>query len=328
MRTTTARLAGVLAGLSLIATPLVVAAPSHADTGEGTVTVNIVDDRGQPVKAVVQLIDSTGGNEILGDPTTPASSYSMAVPVGGYGVVVMGGWPLMSCFGVTGCDGLGITSPTTLTFASAVVTATEGGSATYTAVLGTPTVEGAARAGETLEVVSPMSGELADAFGDFLAPSVTWLRNGDRIRGAKGAAYTLTRRDVGSRISATIGYPALLKLLAGISGGLLGIAPDAFTSPEVTVTKNTSTTDLKLSGGTAYVRVSGAADEASGWVQLTMKGQRATWARVQDGFVPVDLPNLKAGKYKVTATYQGNGELLGSKDTANLTVKKAKKRKG
>ena len=49
--------------------------------------------------------------------------------------------------------------------------------------------------------------ELGDLVGEFIAPKVVWQRNGAKIAGAKGTQYTLTRRDVGTAVSATISYP-------------------------------------------------------------------------------------------------------------------------
>jgi len=84
---------------------------------------------------------------------------------------------------------------------------------------------------------------------------------------------------------------------------------------------------VTVSGGTAYVTVAGPVDEVTGWVQIAITGQAPVWARVQDGFAPVKLPTLKPGTNKITATYQGNGELNASSDYTTVKVKKAKKPK-
>ena len=164
--------------------------------------------------------------------------------------------------------------------------------------------------------------------GEFIAPKVVWQRNGVKIAGAKGTEYTLGRRDVGTSVNATISYPGILKLLAGLMAGGADLAPAPITKATTAVTKNASATDLKISGGTAYVRVSGPVDEVTGWVQLAIKGQRSIWVRAQDGFAPVNLPTLKAGSYKVTVTFQGNGELTASSDAATLKIKGKKPKKG
>ena len=331
------RLIGLAAAASLIATPLI-ASPAHAaPDGLGSATITIKDDLGAAVKGMVQLIpvDDTLSAYMM-TPTvadTLQSSYTATdIPVGDYALVVMGGWPLVTCVGITPCGfgGLSLVPTVTEPTVTKVITVTdEGAAATSTVVTETPKLTGTPRVGETLEVVSAVDfgEELGDLIGEFVAPKIVWQRNGTKIAGAKGTDYTLKPRDAGTKVSATISYPGLLKLLTSAMPGGADLAPAPITKTTATVTKNASSTSLKVSGGTAYVRVSGNADELTGWVQVSVKGQRPIWARVQEGFVPVSLPTLKAGKYKVTAAYQGNGELNGSSDSATVKVKKAKKRK-
>jgi hypothetical protein len=337
VRISLARFAGVAAGLSLVVAPLAVAGPAHAvDPGDGTITVTIVDDLDQPVKGMVTLIDVADEThtEVLSDPAGPVSSYTADVPAGSYALMVMGGWPLISCFGVDPClglgglGGLGGSTPTAPTY-TAVLTVADGGTASYEAVTKTPKVTGTPRVGQTLAVTSPLDlgMDLGDLVGDFIGPKVVWMRNGAKIAGAKGAEYTLTGRDAGNKVSAKISFPPLLALLfSSVSSGM-DITPAPITTKPQTIGKNASKTTLKVSGGTAFVRVSGQADEVSGWVQLTMKGANPIWGRVQEGFAPINLPTMKPGKYSLTAVYQGNNELNGSKATTKVTVKKSNKSK-
>jgi hypothetical protein len=342
VRTPLARLAGLTAAASLIATPLVVTGPANAaPDGFGTATISIVDDLGTPVKGMVQLVpvDDTMSTYSMMPPspvppaTVPVlqSTYTATdIPVGEYAVMAMGGWPLISCVGITPCGLSGIIpSPTPPTVTKVITVVDEGPAAAYTVVTKTPRLEGTPRVGETLEVTSAMDfgAELGDLVGDFIAPKVVWQRNGTKIAGAKGTQYTLARRDVGTAVSATISYPGILKLLTGLMAGGADLAPAPITKTSAVVAKNGSTTDVKVSGGTAYVTVSGPVDEVTGWVQVAVKGQAPVWARVQDGFAPVKLPTLKPGTNKVTATYQGNGELNASSDATTVKVKKAKKPK-
>lgn len=330
------RLVGLAAVASLIATPLIVASPAHAAAdGLGSATITIKDDTNAPVKGIVQLIpvDDTMSSYTMA-PTSPdalQSSYTATdIPVGDYALVVMGGWPLTTCVGVTPCgfSGLSLVPTGEPTVTKAITVTDEGAAATSTVVTATPKLTGTPRVGETLEVASAVDfgEELGDLIDEFVAPKIVWQRNGTRIPGAKGTEYTLKPRDAGTKVSATISYPGILKLLTSAMPGGADLAPAPITKTTATVTKNASTTSLKVSGGTAYVRVSGNADELTGWVQVSVKGQKPIWARVQEGFVPVDLPSLKAGKYKVTAAYQGNGELSGSSDSVTVKVKKAKRR--
>jgi hypothetical protein len=362
VRISLARFAGVAAGLSLVVAPLAVAGPAHAvDPGDGTITVTIVDDLGKPVVGSAALFhpgdtpltlgmtDGEDGSSPVAAATftesVPAATYGVAVmggwggytcvvPAGSYALMVMGGWPLISCFGVDPClglgglGGLGGSTPTAPTY-TAVLTVADGGTASYEAVTKTPKVTGTPRVGQTLAVTSPLDlgMDLGDLVGDFIGPKVVWMRNGAKIAGAKGAEYTLTGRDAGNKVSAKISFPPLLALLfSSVSSGM-DITPAPITTKPQTIGKNASKTTLKVSGGTAFVRVSGQADEVSGWVQLTMKGANPIWGRVQEGFAPINLPTMKPGKYSLTAVYQGNNELNGSKATTKVTVKKSNKSK-
>jgi hypothetical protein len=336
-------LVGLAAASSLIVGPLVIAGPAQAAVdGVGTATITIVDDLGAPVKGLVQLVPVDESMDMYtmspAAPVPPAtvpvlqSSYTATdVPVGEYAVMVMGGWPLITCVGITPCgfSGLSLVTPTPPTVTK-VITVVDEGAATYKVKTATPRLVGTPRVGQTLEVTSAMDfgEELGDLVGEFIAPKVVWKRSGVKIAGAKGTEYTLGRRDVGKSVSATISYPGILKLLAGVMAGGADLAPAPITKSTAAVTKNGSATDLKISGGTAYVRVSGPVDEVSGWVQLSIKGQRPIWAQAQEGFVPINLPTLKSGSYKVTATFQGNGELNASSDSATLKVKGKKPKKG
>ena len=336
MRTPVARLAGLTAAASLIAAPLVVAGPANAaPDGFGTATISIVDDLGAPVKGIVALVPVTApSSPIQMEPAVSGvlqTSYTKTdVPVGDYALMVIGGWPLVTCVKVTPCGGGLIPSPTPPVATKVITVVDEGAAASYKVRTATPKLVGAPRVGETLEVTSAtnLGAELGDLVGEFIAPKVVWKRSGVKIAGAKGTAYTVGRRDVGKAVSATISYPGILTLLTGLMPGGAGLAPAPVTKTTAAVTKNASATDLRVGGGTAYVRVSGPADEVSGWVQLSVKGQRAIWARVQDGFAPINLPTLKAGRYKVTAAFQGNGELNASSDSATLKVKGKKPKKG
>ena len=338
-----ARLVGLTAAASLMVAPLVIVGPADAAAdGLGTATISIVDDLGAPVKGLVVLVpvdDSLDTYPMEPEaPVPPAapvlqSSYTADdVPVGDYAVTVIGGWPLITCVGITPCglDGLGLGLADPADRDQGDHRRGRGRRPSYKVKTATPKLVGTPRVGQTLEVTSAMDfgEELGDLVGEFIAPKVVWKRSGVKIAGAKGTEYTLGRRDVGKAVSATISYPGILKLLTGLMAGGADLAPAPITKTTAAVTKNGSATDLKVSGGTAYVRVSGPVDEVSGWVQLSITGQRAIWARVQDGFAPINLPTLKPGTYKVTATFQGNGELNASSDSATLKVKGKKPKKG
>ena len=85
-------------------------------------------------------------------PTTPdtlQSSYTASdIPVGAYAVTVMGGWPLITCVGVTPCGLSALLSGSVDPTVTKVITVVdEGAAADYTVVTATPKLAGDAGSG-------------------------------------------------------------------------------------------------------------------------------------------------------------------------------------
>lgn len=260
MRSPLTRVTGVIAGLALIAAPVALAAPAEAaDPGEGTLTVKIVDDQGKPVTGVVTLVDSLGNTYMMPptDPDVLQSTYTDDVPMGDYAVMIMGGWGLFGCVGVVPC--LPIGGPPTYT--SAAVSLADQEVETFTFTTKTPTLDvEATTVGSEISVVPPPFlgseevGDIVDGLdgilGGVLDPKVTWMRDGKKIRGAKGADYELTGADVGKSITAQVKFPPIMSLLMSGLGmsGLAGLTPAPLTLGPVVGEKVPTTTQVQLAG--------------------------------------------------------------------------------
>lgn len=347
MRTSLTRVAGVVAGLALIATPLATGVPAQAaDPGEGTLTVKIVDDQGKPVKGLVMLVKSDGssfGPLVPTDPDVLQSEYTEDIPMGDYAVMVVGGWSIFGCAGVEPCLPIGGTP----TYKSAAVSLTDQEVETYTFVTKTPVLDAPANTvGTEISVSTPAflgSEEIGDVLdslegllGGLLDPKVTWLRDGKAIKGAKGPDYELGSADIGKAVTAQVKFPPIVSLLMsglGVSG-MTGLAPAPVTLGPVVAAKIPTTTAVQIAGkprvgerSHVWVDVTGAADEINGWVQVKVGGIAPIRARVTDGFAQVRLPELsRAGARSISANFLGNAELLPSSDTDKFRVRGERRR--
>lgn len=354
MRSRLPRLAGLATAAALVLSPLA-AAPANAAPGGGTITVTIVDDLGKPVTGVVMLVpesvdeDSNSAPIYLGeDEDAVKSSYSELVPAGKYGIITMGGWSLVTCAGLKSCSFLSGDAPEI--DGNGAFTVTEGGATTYTVTTPAPKLSGAGKVGAPLFVDTPalpddelgmlMGGlsELSFLYGDLSEPSVTWKRDGVAIRNAREAEYTPTGSDAGSTISAEVRFPAIFRLFAasGSGGpfGAPGVLPGTATLGPVMVTKNESTTDVRVVGQrrvgqspSAWFTVRGGGDSLNGWLTVTGADNKPLRLRLRDGFAKVELRHLRAGKHTITASFAGSSTLNPSSDTATFKMKKAKKHK-
>jgi uncharacterized protein (DUF2141 family) len=351
VRTSHSRAAVIVAGLALIAAPVALAVPADAaDPGNGTVTVNIVDDRGQPVTGMVSLFDSTGDPAItLSDPVDPTalkSSYTGEVPAGTYAVAVIGGWGLVGCAGLEPC-GLGVLGGAPA-FKTAAFTVTDQGTTTYTFKTTTPSLDApSATVGSDLSVMTPpllgsqdigdVLSSLGGILGGVLDPKVTWLRDGKPIKGATGVDYTLTTTDVGHPVTAQVKFPPIMSLLfsSGLFGGTSGsIAPAPVTLGPVVATKVQTATKVSIAGKpragqrpNAWVKVTGAVDELNGWAQVRVSGLAPVRVRINDGFAQVRLPELmRTGSRTIKATFLGSPSLLPSSGHAAFKVRGARHR--
>lgn len=346
MRTTLTRVAGVVAGLALVAAPLATAVPAQAaPAGHGTLTVTIVDDQGKPVNGMVTLIRPDGSTETPFVPTgdTLQSTYTADVPVGDYAVMIVGGWGLFGCVGVTPCLPLG-GAPT---YTSAAISLAEQEVETFTFTTKTPTLDTEAKTvGSELSVVPPPFlgseeiGDLLDSLDGFLGgvldPKVTWLRDGKRIRGAKGADYELTGADVGKAVTAQVKFPPIMSLIMSGLGmsGMAGLTPAPITLGPVVAEKIPTTTQVQIAGRprvgerpTAFIDVSGDVAELNGWVHVKVAGLAPVRARVVDGHTQVRLPELnRSGARTILATFLGSGELASSTDQAQFRVRGERRR--
>lgn len=158
-----------------------------------------------------------------------------------------------------------------------------------------PTVRGTARLGSTL-TASPGTWDVAG-----VQTAIQWLRAGQKIPGATGSQYRLSRADVGSRVSVLVTATAAGRHPGAASSAEKKVAKG---KPKVTA-KVKSVKASKRAKVRVTVKVAGLAKPAG---RLTVKvGKRSVKARLKAsarGKVTVRLPKLRKGKYKVRVSYR------------------------
>ncbi|MGB0100037.1 MAG: hypothetical protein WBP61_07125 [Nocardioides sp.] len=332
MRHGLTRFAGLVAAAALLIVPVTAAGPAQAaEDPTGTVTVNFVDDQGRPVTALLGALYTAGGQvELL---EGRASSITQEVPVGRYGILVMGGWGGLSCGGIAPCSLGAFAEEGALPRVTApVITVTEGGQTTYTLESATPKLVGTGKVGSPLKVRVPTRlTELGEYFasvggpvyaGLSIEPSVSWLRNGTRI-GETGLTYRPTAQDSGRKIAARLTFPPLLTAIYAQAGG----SPDPMTTTPVKIGKVKPKLSLNLSKrvkqGTrpvAYVTVKLGRAAVRGVVALKVAKHPAMRQGLRSGFAAFKLPKLAPGTYKVKAEFLGQGAYKKVAKTTRITV--------
>lgn len=339
MRIPFARLAGLVAAASLLVAPFVATAPAQTSTpGTGTLTINVVDDLGQPVKAVALVINLAGTATQLGGNDIPAAStITGEIPQGSYGVVVFGGWSGITCFGIQTCS--------FMTFAGgggapivgtpAVVMADQG-SQTINVTTATPTMVGSGRVGSTLTAVTPPS---LSGFAGFYAlygynaePTYAWLQDGSPLAGATSKTYVVPASAVDKSLSAQLTYPTIVSYFIQ-SYFNTDLTPAPFTTAPVKVTKTVPVLKMSLPAKirfgqrpSALITLSSEGKQLVGLVRIKIKGKPTLNGRVRAGFAEVKLPKLKPGTYKLSATFSGTDVYAPVTTTKKLVVKAKKKK--
>ncbi|WP_244930697.1 hypothetical protein [Nocardioides sp. W7] len=300
-------------------------APVQAASGEGELTLTMVDPSGAKLSAVYYAVPvgsiSLGGSglEYFGDADTET------VPSARYGIVAMSPWGGLLCAGVTPCDASILFGGAEISVAG-VVDVPEEGTASYTFQAPTPgVVVGSPKAGATLAVdfSEPMD-RLYDLFGG-LYGNTQWLRDGVVIPGATGTSYSIRIADVGHTIQPRISSSGLL------FGEIFGSAGSFAEKKTLTGKKiekvrtkaNVTTFRRVVPAGlakSAWVDVVSAQGNISGKVTVQVGKWKKT-KRLWNGNTRVLLPKLKRGRYAVKVSYPGTDVYAPSKDRIVIRVK-------
>lgn len=312
------RLGTALAGLALVAGGLVATPPAYA-AGTGTLTVKLVDERGQAVAGALSVIGADGA--IVERPDPGSATYRFTLPQGSYAVGVISTWAGLLCDGLDGCDYFAIM--TGAARPDGTVRVREGRTTTVVLegdkparVTGTPTVGSELR----LEWSRGMRGlidSLGTLSGGALAPRVQWLRNGDPIDGETDLTYRPTAGDVGATIAARIAYAeGLQDQVETIAGAPAD--PRTVRGVEIRKVRTRAFTGLAdptvPAGRQGKVRVDVTAADAivTGRVRVEVGG----WSKVvalRNGGARVLLPVLPRGRHTVAASYLGSAVYAPSK---------------
>jgi Big-like domain-containing protein len=315
---TVAVVAAALAASALIATT---GTAQAADTA--TITVNVVDQYGQPAATSVLAIDHNGQAH-PDDPTGPVVSTHVFqnLSADSYSFVSQGPWSGFECFGI---------SPCTTTVQSGdlfpVVTVADGGAASYTVHVTMPTMTGGSAVGATLAIqTSPgykyMQAIAAGQTGLSSEHAQQWRRGAGNISAATGSTYVTTPADAGQQISATLHpSPAMAALFA--QGGYT--APD-FVTNSITVdktppvppvppvvklkTKTTAKIAKRIDVGeratmTVKVKAKDATVDPDGLVTVRIAKFKAR-KTLKKGVALINVPNLEAGTYTILIKYLGS----------------------
>jgi hypothetical protein len=320
---------GALVGTSAIAVSslVVTAASANADTGDGTLLVNIVDQYNRPTVGVVEIIDPTGDIVNNTGPGSAASSVSSTIPAGGYALLAITPWSGFTCAGVATCSPLGTSTVTP------AVTVTAGQQTTYTMRVIVPSITGSAVNGSQLSVQLPQGLATLEAYpyggyyGGALSP-VQWQRDGADIPGAMNMVYSTVPSDGGHSLSARLTPSPNVTAIFGEEG--MSVTPlttnaiavqnvvRAKTKTKIKVAKRIRSTQR----ASVKVRIKSAHKVTAGYVTVKV-GKFKTKKAVQDGTVFVSLPRLKAGHYKVVAKYLGATAFAKSKaKKVKITVRR------
>jgi hypothetical protein len=321
--------AGALVGTAAIAVSslVVTAASADADTGDGTLVVNIVDQYNRPTTGVVEILDPASGVVNDTGPGSAGTSVTASVPAGGYGLLAITPWSGFTCAGVASCSPLGTSTVTP------VVTVTAGEQTTYTMRVTVPSITGSAVNGSQLSVQIPQGLTTLEAYpyggyyGGGFGP-IQWLRNGADIPGAISTLYRTVAADGGHAVSARLTPSPTVTAIFGEEGmPVLPMTTNAIAVQKVVKAK--TKTKIKVAKrirasqrASVKVKVTSAHKVTSGYVTIKV-GKFKTKKAVQDGTAFVSLPRLKAGHYKIIAKYLGATAFAKSKaKKVKITVRR------
>ena len=214
--------------------------------------------------------------------------------------------------GVTGAQSLLVTVPETGTSIAVPITIAEP-ALDIMVNLEEPMISGAARVGRTLTASSGLwsAGEVSAAY--------QWTRDGEPITGATAATYGIVPADAG-RILGVI-----------VTASAPGYTEASASSAGVDVAKVASSTSGSLDrflvfgnqkvAYTVDVRARGIAP--TGVVTIWDGGRRIATTTItadDDGRVTVQLPRLSRGIHLITARYEGNDQLTGSRARPSILI--------
>jgi hypothetical protein len=145
--------------------------------------------------------------------------------------------------------------------------------------------------------------------------SYQWLRDGQAITGAAGAAYTLVAEDVGRALSVRLEVSR---------SGYSGIAEELAATSRVTAVPAVAVEAVGKRGrGVIHINVAvtGWAQPIGGpaWVRI---GDRVQRVDIEDGRGKVRFSRLPAGRHEVTVRYRGDGPIEPASGTASLRVRR------
>ena len=308
------RLVAAAVALAAATTAALTATPAQADPGAGgTVSVTVVDENGDPMLGSITIVGAgTGGAYYAA--ASAVSSLEESVPPGSYKVVSISPWGGILCAGVTPCD---YSAPWTGNpdYQPDGTLVVESGQTTSVSLRAEnpAALTGTGKVGSVVRVTwSPGLQALTDwltwegvaSFG----PQVTWLRDGLPVSGATGDTYAVALTDVGTQISAEVGYDAGQPFVTDISGAPVDpIDVGPIEVPRVATQAFVLLFTPSVAAGTrgrVRVEVTSPGQLLGGKVTVKV----GTWSRTRtliNGGAGVLLPRLPVGRHAVTAHYRG-----------------------
>ena len=285
------------------------ASPADAVVEDGTLSVTVVDELGNPMPGSLLLVSN---DDDLNAEFPASSTFERSLPPGSYGAFSLSPWGGLLCAGIANCTSV-LAGVPAVPDGSVVVTS---GTTTNVTIQGTvpATLSGPARIGSPLTVTysAGMQG-LVDylelAVGGSYAPTISWLRDGVPIPGTTGT-YVPVGADAGTHLSARLEYVGVAQAtFASLSGAPVG-------------PRTTNDIAVKLIATKAFAILSNPTIKAGSRgkvrVELTAPGAIVTgrvtvgvgsWSQTRsliNASVRVQLPKLPAGKHAVKARFLGS----------------------
>ena len=286
-------------------------APAQAAEGDGTLTVTLVDEHGDPMPGIIYV--SSGPGFINSEQGTSTATFDQAP--GEYGVFAITAWGGILCAGMATCDYVAVLGGSPAPDGSVVVKAGQDTAVTLTGA--TPaTLSGRGRVGSPLTIdysagMERLLSYLGSVGGPSLAPGVTWLRDGAPIPGATDDTYVPGAADAGRALSVRLAYTGLALTQFQMVSGNVPVTPR--TTNAIRVGKVPTKTFailfnpvVKAGGqGKARVDVTAADRVVTGKVTATLGDWSQTRA-LRNGSARFLLPRVKPGRYAIDARYLGS----------------------
>jgi hypothetical protein len=297
--------AATLAAAALAASTLLATAGTAHAVDTATITVNVVDQFGEPAPVAIELFDAGGNGHYDGPPGAPpimSTHVFTGMAAGGYGVQSLGPWSGVECFGLSPCTP--IASPTV----TPVLTVADGGAATYTAHVTMPTVSGGPAVGSPLSIQTSAGYQLLQALAIAQtsvqgSPTQQWLRTGSDIPGATGPTYMTLPADGGQQLAARLSpSPSVMVVFAQA-----GYAVPPYPTRPVAIAKNATKTKVSFAHGAIRVKVKSTRGAVpDGKINLSLGGLKFK-AKLKKGKVTVAVPKkLQPGTYTLKVKYLGS----------------------